>query len=145
MTATLPAPELDDAALHAAFVDARLTPAQFHHREHVRVAFVCLARAGDLATAAMEFRAALRRLAAAIGAHHLFHETLTWAYLILIHERMAAANPPFATSHELLAAHPELLDHRAGALARYYDVGAIAASPLARRCFVLPTEPRGPA
>lgn len=133
--------ELDDDSLHAAFVAGTLTPAQFHHREHVRVGFVCLARAGDLATAAIEFRAALRRLAIAIGAPHLYHETLTWAYLIEIHTRMAAASPPYGSSLDFIAAHPDLLDHKRGAIARYYDVAAITASPLARRCFVLPGAP----
>lgn len=128
---------LDDDTLYAGFVAGTLTPAEFHHREHVRVAFVCLARAGDLATAAIEFRAALQRLAIAIGAPHLYHETLTWAYLIEIHARMAAA-PPYASSLDFVAANPDLLDHKRGAIARYYDVAAITASPLARRCFVLP-------
>jgi hypothetical protein len=132
----------DDDTLHAAFTAATLAPGQFRHRDHVRVAFVCLQRTGDLATAAVEFRAGLRRLAAAIGAAHIYHETLTWAYLVLIHDLMQAASPAFATSHDLLAAHPDLLDHRTGALARHYDVGALTASPLARRCFVLPGDPR---
>jgi hypothetical protein len=132
------APELDDDALYARFVATKLGRGEFRHREHVRVGFVCLLRAGDLATAAIEFRAALRRLGAANGVEHLYHETLTWAYLIEIHARMAVASPPYATSFDLLAAHPDLLDHTAGAIARYYDVEAITASPLARRCFVLP-------
>jgi hypothetical protein len=132
--------ELDDDALHDAFATVRLPPDRFHHREHVRVAFVYLARAGDLASAAVEFRAALRRFAAAHGIPQLFHETLTWAYLVLIHERMNAGS--YATSLELIAANPDLLDHRGGALARYYDVRAVTTSPLARSCFVLPGDPR---
>ena len=130
--------ELDDDALYVAFTTATLSAEQFHHREHVRVAFVCLRRTGDLATAASEFRQSLRRLVVALGAERLYHETLTWAYLILIQQRMAAADPPFATSLDLLAAHPDLLDHKRGALAQHYDVAAITASPVARRWFVLP-------
>jgi hypothetical protein len=133
---------MDDDELYRAFVEARLAPGQFRHREHVRVGFVCLARHGDLAAAAIEFRDALRRLAAAIGAAHIYHETLTWAYLVEIQARMAAAAPPYATSEELLAANPDLLDHKQGALARHYDVAAVTASPVARRCFVLPGDPR---
>jgi hypothetical protein len=45
---------------------------------------------------------------------------------------------PDLDSRGFLARHPELLDHRAGALARHYDVAAITGSPLARRVFVLP-------
>jgi len=142
MVANAAPAELDDDALYAGFLDATLTPAQFHHREHVRVAYVCLTRAGDLAAAATEFRAALRRLAAALGVAHIYHETLTWAYLLVIEQRIAAAAPPYASSLELIAANPDLLDHRRGALARYYDVAAVTASPIARRCFVLPGDPR---
>jgi hypothetical protein len=130
--------ELDDDALYEAFTAATLGPAEFRHREHVRVAFVCLRRTNDLAAAATEFRQSLRRLTVALGAEHRYHETLTWAYLILIQQRMAAASPPFATSLDLLAAHPDLLDHKTGALAQHYDVATITASPLARRSFVLP-------
>ncbi|HEY5951285.1 MAG TPA: hypothetical protein VIV40_37590 [Kofleriaceae bacterium] len=130
--------ELDDNALYAAFTSASLDRAQFHHREHVRVAFVCLQRTADLAAAASEFRRSLRQLTVALGVERIYHETLTWAYLIMIQQRMAAADPAFATSFDLIAAHPDLLDHHGGALAKHYDVAAITASPLARSCFVLP-------
>ena len=130
--------ELDDDTLYEAFTTATLAAGQFHHREHVRVAFVCLRRTNDLAAGASQFRQSLRRLVTALGAERLYHETLTWAYLILIQERMAAADPPFPTSLDLLAAHPDLLDHEGGALAKHYDVAAITASPVARRSFVLP-------
>jgi len=137
---TTPVDELDDDALYTAFVFGVLPRERFRHREHVRLGFLCLARAGDLATGALTFRAALQRFAAANGVTQLFHETLTWAYLIIIFERMSAQ--AFATSGEFLAAHPDLLDHRGGAIARYYDVAAVTASPLARGCFVLPGDPR---
>jgi len=127
---------LDDATLLAQFESLALPPAAFHHREHVRVAFAILRATGDFAIAAQRFRTALLRFAEAAGATGKYHETLTWAYLALVHERMAERD--YATSLELIAAHPDLIDHRAGALARYYDVAAITASPLARRVFVLP-------
>jgi hypothetical protein len=41
----------------------------------------------ELAEAALPFRAALRRLVAALGAEGKYNETLTWAYLILVHQR----------------------------------------------------------
>ena len=132
-------PLVTDAELFAGFEAARLAPAEFGHREHVRCAYVALARRGDLAAAAVDYRTSLRRLAAALGAPDRYHETLTWAYLVLIQQRMRQT--PCADSLDLLARHPDLLDHRAGALARYYDVPAITASPEARAWFVLP-EPR---
>ena len=123
-------PELDDTALLAAFETGTL--GEFRHREHVRVAFAMLARDGDLAAAALAFRRGLRRLAGGSGK---YHETLTWAYLVVIAERMHGRG--YRSSHELLADHPDLLDRLL--LARYYDLDAIIASPLARAVFVLPT------
>jgi hypothetical protein len=120
--------ELDDDALLAAFEAGTIEP--FRHREHVRVGFAMLARDGDLATAALGFRRGLRR----IGGPK-YHETLTWAYLAVIAERMHGRG--YRSSQELLADHPDLLDRRV--LARHYDLDAIVASPLARAVFVLPT------
>jgi hypothetical protein len=122
---------MTDAELLAVFETGTL--AEFRHRDHVRVGFAMLARDGDLAAAALAFRAGLRRLAGDSGK---YHETITWAYLVLIAERMH--DKRYASSEALLAAHPDLLDHRGGALAQHYDVAAITASPLARTVFVLP-------
>jgi hypothetical protein len=127
---------LDDAMLVERFESLALAPSEFGHREHVRVGFAMLREAGDFAAGALRFRSALRRFATAVGAPSKVHETLTWAYLALVHERMAQHD--YASSLELVAAHPDLLDHRTGALAQHYDVAAITASPLARRVFVLP-------
>lgn len=126
---------LDDAELVARFEAAALPPADYRHREHVRIAFAMLLDT-DLADAAKRFRSALQGYVAAIGAAARYHETLTWAYLALIHQRMDAGADP--DSLAFLARNPDLLDHRGGALARHYDVAAITASPIARRVFVLP-------
>jgi hypothetical protein len=122
---------MTDTELLAAFETGAL--AEFRHRDHVRVGFAILARDGDLAAAALAFRAGLRRLAGDSGK---YHETITWAYLVLIAERMHGRR--YACSDDLLIAHPDLLDHRGGALAQHYDVAAITRSPLARTVFVLP-------
>jgi hypothetical protein len=130
-----PADHLDDATLVARFEALAIAPADFRHREHVRLAFAMLDGA-DFGEAAVRYRRALLRFAEAAGVPGKYHETITWAYLALVHRRMH--EQPCATSLELLARAPELLDHRTGALARCYDVEAITASPLARRVFVLP-------
>ena len=128
--------QLGDAALLETFEALAIAPADFGHREHLRLGFAVLARERDLAAAAIAFRRMLRRFADAHGVSGKYHETITWAYLALIAERMHGQ--AYASSHELLAANPDLLDHRGGALARLYDVDAITASPLARAVFVLP-------
>jgi hypothetical protein len=88
----------------------------------------------------VRYRAALKRFAAAAGAHGKYHETLTWAYLALVAQCMD--EHAYASSLELLEARPDLLNHQSGLLARYYDVPALVASPIARRVFVLPERAR---
>lgn len=128
---------MTDAALLAAFLDCTLPPQQLGHGEHVRLAYLFLRRHADFGEAALAFRSALRRYVTAIGRADRYHETLTWAYLALIAERLADG-PDEPDSLAFVARFPELVDHRGGALAAAYDVEAITASPLARRVFVLP-------
>jgi hypothetical protein len=132
--------ERTDAALVRDFEALAVAPAEFGHREHVRLAFALLAETGDFAAAGLRFKRALIAFATSIGAAGKYHETLTWAYLTLIHARMASGT--WSDSTAFLVANADVLDHRGGALARYYDVAAIAASPLARRVFVLPEPAR---
>src|SRR4051812_5328055 len=132
---------LSDDELFERFESALIPNRDYRHREHVRTAFVYLSRYPDLAEAALHFRRALRRYASAQGLPQLFHETLTWAYLALVNERMRQAGG--GNSVAFLRTNPDLLSHRDGLLARYYDVGAITSSPLAREVFVLPGGKEG--
>lgn len=127
---------MSDRDLLAGFAELTLSAAGFGHREHVRLAFVVLAMHGDFGEAAIHYRRLLRAFRAHHGAHAKYHETITWAYLAIVHARMAQAS--YADSEAMLAANPDLLDHRAGALAAHYDVAAVTADPLARRVLVLP-------
>ena len=102
----------------------------FGHRQHVELAYDLLARM-DFADAAAHFRDMLRRIGGA-----KYHETITMAYLAIVAERMHGHT--YADAQAFVAANPDLLDHKNGALAGYYDVAAITASPLAREIFVLP-------
>jgi hypothetical protein len=133
---------LDDVTLVARFEALELAPHNFGHREHVRLAFAMLAEAGDFGDAAIRYRRALRAFASHVGAAGKYHETLTWAYLALVHERMylllRERDHAATTSFDLLARYSDLLDHRAGALARYYDLAALTRSTTARAVFVLP-------
>ncbi len=127
---------LGDDDLYRGFESARLPKEAFGHREHVRAAFLYLRRFPDFGEAAVRFRAALKRFAARHGDPALYHETLTWAYLALINERLQSGHA--TTSRGFLLRHPDLLDHRRGALARYYDVPRITGDDAARHAFVLP-------
>jgi len=127
---------MTDAELLARFEALTLPPTEFRHREHVRLAFAMLSDADDFGAAALRYRTALRRFATHVGAPGKYHETITWAYLALVHQRMH--DHPGGDSLALLERCPELLDHVGGALARHYDVRAVTASEVARRIFVLP-------
>ncbi|HEY6302782.1 MAG TPA: hypothetical protein VIX14_06910 [Terriglobales bacterium] len=112
------------------------TPADtFHHADHVRLAFEYLRRYPAL-EALEKFSAALQRFAAAQGKAQLYHETITWAYLLLIRERLARADCT-QTWEEFAGRNADLLIWRGGVLATLYRQETLD-SDLARRTFVLP-------
>jgi hypothetical protein len=128
------APTDDDRAFLAAFESCALAAEAFHHRDHVRVAWLYLHELP--APAALErFTSALRRFAETYGHPGLYHETITWAYLVLIRERMERSAG--TTFEEFAAAHPDLLTWKPSILARYYREETLG-SELARRVFLLP-------
>lgn len=107
----------------------------FHHADHVRIAFGYVAELPMLEAVA-KFSAALRRFAISRGKPNLYHETVTWAYLFLIAERRARAEQ--TESWEAFAArNADLFVWKGGVLERYYTKGTLE-SDLARRQFVLP-------
>lgn len=116
------------------FLDTSLPADQFHHEQHVRVAWQFVCRHG-MPAAIGEFSEAIKRFAAAKGAHGLYHETITWAFLLIIAERQArepqAAWPAFAS------ANPDLLTWKPSILDRYYSKEFLR-SDEARRGFVMP-------
>ncbi len=82
-----------------------------------------------------EFPAALRRFADAKGATTLYHATIAWAYLLLIHERqqrvVAMDWPAFAAANlDLLSWKPSVLD-------QLYTPETLW-SDFAKRTFVMP-------
>jgi hypothetical protein len=128
-------PTFSDADLLSAFEDASLPIDRFHHAQHVRMAFLYLQKYEPLEAIA-RFSEALNRFAAAHGEPGQYHETITWAYLLLIRERLARAGTS-QTWDEFAARNPDLLTWRDGILAKYYRPETLQ-SPLARRVFVFP-------
>lgn len=82
------------------FEACTLPAERFHHQEHVRVVWLYLLRYSVLETLA-RFSEYLKRFAAANGQATLYHETISWAYVFLIHERMArhVGTPDLAGIH----------------------------------------------
>jgi hypothetical protein len=126
---------LDDPTLLRQFEDTTLPASAFHHREHVRVAWLYL-KAEPPLTALARFAEGLKRYAAAQGAAGLYHETITWAYLLLIRERMEREGAG-STSEEFVDRNPDLLAWKPSILDRYYRPETLG-SELAKRVFVMP-------
>ena len=76
---------MNDADLLQAFESCRLTPADFRHREHLRIAYLCLAH-DPFERAHERFAAGVRRLLAHLGAPPAhYHATMTRAWLLAVH------------------------------------------------------------
>jgi hypothetical protein len=126
---------MTDDELLAGFLDCSFPAADFHHREHVRVAWLMLEREPLLA-ALPSFVGGLQRFAAHHGATGLYHETITLAFLLLVNERRARIAQPHDFAH-FEATNPDLMVFRGGILERYYPA-AVLASDLAKRTFLMP-------
>jgi hypothetical protein len=114
------------------------TPADtFHHADHVRLAFEYACRYTVLESLE-KFSAALKRFAAVQGKAQLYHETITWAYLLLIRERMARARRA-QTWEEFAERNPDLLIWKGRVLTTLYRPETLD-SDLARHIFILPDQ-----
>jgi hypothetical protein len=119
------------------FESSSTAPASFHHVDHVRLAFEYLCRYQAL-EAIEKFANALKRFAAAQGKAQRYHETITWAYVLLIRERMARAGR-IESWEEFAARNGDLLVWNGGVLDRLYRKETLD-SDFARTTFVLPDQ-----
>lgn len=128
---------MDDLEFVSHFEDCSLPSNLFDHRNHVRLAWLYL-KEEPLLAALDRFRRSLKRYAGSLGASAKYHETITFAFLFLIHERMqyGAAEETF---DQFAERNPELFDR---ILLRYYREETLA-SPLAREVFVMPDAVAG--
>jgi hypothetical protein len=120
----------------AAFLHGEVDSRDFHHADHVRMAFEILARHPFL-DAAAAVSAALRATAVRAGNPGAYHETITLAFLAVIGERRAAGG--FRDYDGFAAANSDLLDKTV--LSRWYGPRKLG-SETARRVFVLPDPTR---
>jgi hypothetical protein len=126
--------DLSDEELLARFEDGALPDGAFHHEQHVRVAWMFVRHYG-MPDALGRFADALKRFAAAKGAVGLYHETITWAYLLLVAERIARGSG--GNWDAFAAVNPDLLTWKPSLLDRYYRPETLK-SDLARRIFLMP-------
>lgn len=116
-----------------AFEERRILGESLSHREHVMIGWH-YARRDPSPQALADLARGIKELAAALGKHGLYHETLTWAWFALIRERVERVGAD-ASWEEFAAASPDLLS--GAAIRDLYDPGTLD-SPLARRVFLLP-------
>jgi hypothetical protein len=126
---------MSDEELLAGFENCTLANEAFHHQEHVRVGFLYLSRYPTL-EALQRFSTALVRFATAHGKTTLYNETVTWAYILLIRERLARAGC-VQSWEQFRAGNPDLLDRTRDILKRYYRAETLQ-SELAKQTFLFP-------
>jgi len=108
---------------------------KFHHEDHVRLAFLYLRQLPTL-EAVKRFATSLQRFAAHHGKTRLYHETITWAFLFLIRERMQR-NRTLRTWRIFAEANPDLVHSGKDLLKKYYREETLS-SDLARTTFLFP-------
>jgi hypothetical protein len=130
----------NDDELLRRFEDCSLPLDRFRHSVHIQVAFLYLCKHPVLDVLG-RFPAALTRYAEAHGKLGLYHETITWAYILLIHERVQRAGHS-QTWAEFAAANADLMTWSDSILKEYYRDETLH-SELARKIFVFPDKAPG--
>ena len=134
----------NDREFRAAFEAGAYAPADFSHRAHVRLAYVCLAES-DVDLALERMRAAL----VSFLTHHgipasKYHATLTRAWILAVHHFMHRS-PEASSADDFIARNPLLLDSKV--MLTHYSADLLF-SDQARADFVEPNLdpiPRHPA
>jgi hypothetical protein len=111
---------------------------QLRHGDHVRVVWLYLRCYSVLETLA-RFSAGLKRFATANGKANLYHETITWAYVFLINERMERSGREQGWA-EFVDSNADLFDWKDSILKSYYQHDTLR-SEVARKVFVFPDKP----
>lgn len=119
------------------FEACALTNDGFHHQEHVKVVWLYLRRYSVLETL-LRFSEGLKRFASTHGKANLYHETITWVYVFLIHERMER-NGREKSWEEFAEINADLFDWKDSILKSYYDDETLR-SEFARKIFVFPDK-----
>ena len=128
---------MKDNELIERFENCTLQGADFHHRDHVRIVWLYLQSNSVLETLG-RFSAGLQRFAAANGKPNLYHETITWAYVFLIHGRMKGKGSKQSWPN-FVAVNPDLFNWKDNILKSYYHERTLS-SETARRTFVFPDK-----
>ncbi|HEX6544592.1 MAG TPA: hypothetical protein VF040_22735 [Ktedonobacterales bacterium] len=99
---------MNDEDFVQAFLTGTLPPTQFHHSDHLRLAWV-LIRLTGVEEAARRITSGIRYFATAHGHAEKYHDTMT-RFWVRIVGHAVARRPDISTFDEFLAAFPLLLE-----------------------------------
>jgi hypothetical protein len=99
------------------FEDLSFPAELFHHREHIRVAWLYL-KSSDATRGAEKMSEGIRRFANHHGATQKYHHTLTLAWMRLVAAALVKT-PEGYSFEQFISAHPELKDTKL--LDKYYS------------------------
>ncbi len=126
----------DDDFLDA-FENAAISSDDWTHAAHVRMAWLYLRREASVDAAIAKACAGIPKLNAANDvAPSFYHETVTHAFMYVVHECIVSA-PEIRDWEDFEKAFPELFDKAKPVLARYYTQDTLF-SDAARTTFVAP-------
>ena len=125
---------MDDKVFVQSFEECTLSTADFRHHEHIRLAWLYLKR-DPLLTALERYRDGIKKFATHHGLKNLYNETMTWAYIFLINERMVEQNS--ATWTEFISKNDDLFDGAQPTIFKYYTKETLH-SQRAKNMFVMP-------
>ena len=91
--------EVSDDEFLAAFTSCTLPASSFHHGDHLRLAWLLLHRK-PLDEALTLVREGIQRYAAHLGVRHLYHETITTAWVKLLATHHEASFTEFIATNE---------------------------------------------
>jgi hypothetical protein len=128
----LPADLTDDQFI-AAMEQLHVANSDFHHRDHIRLAWAYL-RNADSPVAEQNISHCIRRFAVHNNAPHKYHHTITLLWMRIVSAAMRLT-PAIHTFEEFAAAHPFLFDPR---LPWTFYSGASLSSDTARTAWVDP-------
>lgn len=122
---------MTDEEFLRAFEACELSNGCFHHRDHIRLAWIYVHRYGE-AEASERIAASIRRFAAHHGKNDKYHETMTIAWMRLVADAARSSTGDF---DEFAQHFPALLDK--SALGAFYS-DAVLQSDAARNEFIAP-------
>ena len=127
---------MKDEHLIEKFEQCQLPPGEFHHDTHIRLAWTYLNR-HSLPEALIKIREGIKAFAECHNVPDLYHETITFAYAILINERIASR--PGLSWTEFQRSNSALFDWKPSILNQYYSEELLN-SPSAKSCLVMPNR-----